>query len=965
MVVHRYGILGPTEVLVGDRAIPLAGAGQRLLLSALLLSPNQAVPADRLAEIVWGDAQPVNPAAALRNQVSRLRRSLGSAGPDLATVDRGYLIRLERDRLDAARFEDLFAQTEAERGQRALALVDEALGLWRGPALDTIRDRLWAAPDAARLDELRVAAEQRRAELLLSLGKADEAIAALRAIVSAHPEREGARGQLMRALYEGGRPTEALTTYRVWQRRLADELGLDPSPELRRIEYEILRHGLSPAVPAPATAALPLPATSFVGRENDCAALAALLRTARLVTLHGPGGVGKTRLAAEVASRYPHDGVRFCDLASARGRADVLRSLTAAVGLGERAFHRLDDQLCAHLADQRLLFVIDNCDQVVAEIADVAELLLRRTREVVVLATSRRRLGVTGEHLWPVTPLATSGPDAAAVRLFVDRARAVVPHFGPSAQESEAISALCARLDGLPLAIELAAARLLGTTVAELSQNIGRGFRIIAADGPTESRHRSLRALIGWSYGGLSIVERRVFDCASVFEGPFDVSAAHAVCGGDAAPEDVLEALLRLADHSMVRVDRGESRAVYSMLETLRAHGRQRLEQGGTLDAVRDRHAVWAGELVARAADELGGPAEPTWAGVLDRHFADLRAAHHRLVGRDTGRQLALVAELHWYALWRGRSEVFRWAETGAAAAAGTHARYLPDALASAAVGAVFRGDLAAARAAARTATEAARAQPAVHAWRLPEAAGEIAIHGGSPEQAAHDYRAAYVLSMEAGAFLDATWNAASVGAALAYSGNTAEATRAARQADTAAAASGAPSALAIASWVAGEIAADTDPDEARSRLQLAAEHAETAGNRLVGGLIEVSLATLYGRNENPAAALRHYQRVIGMWQRAESWTPQWVTMRTLVDLLMRVGAWHDAAILHAAVRSADAATPAYGADDRLLRQAAARLRQHLRHTELNQCTRTGARMTASDTTRFALEAIHHARARI
>src|SRR5580700_1643362 len=478
MAAWGYGLLGPVEVRVDGRAVPLPGARQRLVLTLLLVDVNRMVPASRLIDELWEAALPADPRGALRTQVSRLRRALGPAGGDLATVEGGYCLTVQRGQLDAARFEDMLAEAARSSGEQALGLVDEALALWRGPAVSEFADRPFAQAPVARLDELHLVAAERRAELLLIAGLVEEAVATLQALLAEHPEREQARGLFMQALYRAGRHTEALATFRSWRRYLATELGLDPSPALRRIEQDILRHTAG----APdargevvnRTPVLPVPVTSFVGRDADLAAVTGLLGRARLVTLHGPGGVGKTRLGLEVAVRTAdsyRNGVCFCDLAAV-SEPHVVRALATAAGLSERAFQRLDDQLVEQLVGRHVLVVLDNCEHVAQAAAVLTERLLKETRNVTLLATSRERLEVDGEHVWQVRPLPVSGLGAPAVRLFLDRACAADPAAAPRNSDVEAVAALCARLDGLPLAIELAAARLPGTTVSELVGNL-------------------------------------------------------------------------------------------------------------------------------------------------------------------------------------------------------------------------------------------------------------------------------------------------------------------------------------------------------------------------------------------------------------------------------------------------------------------------------------------------------------
>ena len=361
MAAWGYGLLGPVEVRVDGHAVPLPGARQRLVLTMLLVDVNRVVPAGRLIDELWEAALPADPRGALRTLVSRLRRALGPAGGDLATGEGGYCLTVQRGQLDATRFEDTLAEAARAGGEQALGLVDEALALWRGPAVGEFAGRPFALATAARLNELRPVAAERRAELLLTAGLVEEAVATLQALLAEHPEREQARGLLMQALYRAGRHTEALSTFRSWRHYLAEELGLDPSPALRRIERDILCH--TAGAPdtrrevANPTPALPVPVTSFVGRDEDLAAVTGLLGQARLVTLHGPGGVGKTRLALEVAARIGgsyRNGICFCDLAAVSEPHAVLRALATAAGLSERAFQRLDDQLVERLATRHL-----------------------------------------------------------------------------------------------------------------------------------------------------------------------------------------------------------------------------------------------------------------------------------------------------------------------------------------------------------------------------------------------------------------------------------------------------------------------------------------------------------------------------------------------------------------------------------------------------------------------------------
>jgi hypothetical protein len=466
---------------------------------------------------------------------------------------------------------------------------------------------------------------------------------------------------------------------------------------------------------------------------------------------------------------------------------------------------------------------------------------------------------------------------------------------------------------------------------------------------------------VDWSYYQLPPSEQELFAQLSVFPGWFDISAARAVTARRGSGPDAARAVLHLTDRSLIAAARASGGTRYRLLETLRGYGLERLEERGELPASRTRHARWAVDLVTRAAAGLRGADEARWAAALDLHLDDLRAAHSWLSGHDTRLSLRMTAELHWYALSRCQSEVFRWADVSAAAAAGLNSPFYPEALASAAFGAIYRGDLQAGDTAAQAALAAARGQDPIAARRPLEALGDIAIFGGDPKRAASLYRKAYDLSVNASDYLGAAWDAASAAAALAYGNDVTQANRLAGRAQAAAAASGAPSALALAAWAMGEIAAITDPAQATEHLRGAAALATTAGSCLVAGLAEVTLAGLHARHGDAATALGYFQQVIPQWRQAGAWTPQWVTIRTLIDLLTRVGACRDAATLYGAATSATTGAPPYGADADRMHKIAARLRDSLTVTEFRACTEQGKRLDSHQVIDLALDAIARA----
>ena len=411
----RYGILGPVAAWDQDgEPARLPSEQQRLLLAVLVVQANKTVPADRLIDELWTDQLPTDPRVALRTQVSRLRRRLDDGA--LTTDDAGYRLHVDSGACDAGRFEALLGA----------GLVDDALALWRGPALGEFAERRFARAEAVRLDTLRLAARETRAELLLEVNRPTDAIVDLETLLIEAPEREAARGLLTRA-HLTGRQTEALRVYQEWRRHLADDLGLDPSPELQHLEHQILNHELAGAADTgTAWPSLPRPISTFIGRDTEVTTVAAALGEHRLVVLCGPGGVGKTRLALETArsvtNRYPNC-IAFCDLTSVARDADVVRVVAAVLGIEERSVRGLEDQLVTYLGHRRALLIIDNCEHVIDAAARLVDRIVQHTGSVTILATTREPLAVAGEHLITVAPLATEGSAAAAPRLFLDRAR--------------------------------------------------------------------------------------------------------------------------------------------------------------------------------------------------------------------------------------------------------------------------------------------------------------------------------------------------------------------------------------------------------------------------------------------------------------------------------------------------------------------------------------------------------------
>lgn len=644
-----FCVLGPVEVLAADGS-PVAVGGPRLraLLALLLLDAGRIVPLDRLVDGLYGASPPGDVANALQSQVSRLRRGLGS----LAVVEfspAGYRLVVDPDDVDVHRFARLAAAGRASLAggsyAAAASSLREALALWRGPALADVRELPFAEASAVRLEEARLSAVEDRIDADLAAGTGGELVGQLRALVAEHPLRERPRGQLMRALAGDGRQAEALAAYEEARSTFADELGADPSPELRSLHLALLRSEPTPA--ASRMRGLPAQLTSLVGRADELELVAKLIRSGRLVTLVGPGGTGKTRLAVEAARRETSE-VCFVDLAPVpAGSSDLLPVAAAALGLRDVDAPVASDPLervVAALAERPVLLVLDNCEHVIEASALLAHAVLTTSPSARVLATSREALGLTGEQLCPVPRLAVPARDVAlaeasaapAVRLFVDRATASQPSFALSEDNFAAVVEICATLDGLPLAIELAAARLRSLSLDAVLAGLADRFRLLGRGGDRAAmpRHQTLSAVVEWSWSLLSAEERKLASRFTVFVGGASASAVSEVCEVPYA-EDVLSSLVEKS-----LVERVGER--YSMLETIRAFG---AAQASVSD---EAFVSWLVRLAEEAEPWLFRSEQLGWLARLSAEGANFQAA---LRSADAATGLRLVATLapYWF----------------------------------------------------------------------------------------------------------------------------------------------------------------------------------------------------------------------------------------------------------------------------------------------------------------------------
>jgi predicted ATPase/DNA-binding SARP family transcriptional activator len=667
----NYGILGEVRVLRAGAPIPLGGPMAQRLLAALLLGAPGAVDRDTLVERLWGEAPPATATTALQVHVSRLRQALepdlrGGARSAIRTTGHGYALEIDRARIDAEQFESLVHDAEELAGvepEQALGDVESARALWRGRPWGALADEVWLRSDVAQIEELRRRADELWGDLQLALGRHELIVDSLARAVEAEPLREHRWEQLMLALYRCGRQADALRAFQDARHTLTEELGIEPSPALRALEQAVLAQDPSLEAPPRSTPERPrhnLPAalTSLVGREDDLRVTRKLVEAYRLVTLTGVGGVGKTRLAvqsaADLVPRFA-DGAWLVELAPISDPGLVPGRVAATLGLRERGGQSVTDMIADYLADRSLLLVVDDCEHVIDAAARLVDTLLNAAPHLHVLVTSREPLGPPYEQVFRVpvleVPAASDDTDAdrlagsAAVQLFVERACAVTASFGLTAENQADVAELCRRLDGIPLALELAAVRIESMTPAEIVHHLEHRFQLLGVDRKHAGRHQTLRGTIDWSHQLLERHEQTLFSRLSVFAGGWTITAARSVATGSGLDEPtVLDGLAGLVRKSMLVAESVAKTTRYRMLESLRRYAHERLASSGEEVAVRTRHAEHFTRVVEGLANDVRGPRQDAAYGTLLTELDNIRAAFDwHLAASDAVTALRLV----------------------------------------------------------------------------------------------------------------------------------------------------------------------------------------------------------------------------------------------------------------------------------------------------------------------------------
>ncbi|MEV2249230.1 BTAD domain-containing putative transcriptional regulator [Streptomyces sp. NPDC050147] len=680
----RYRILGTTQAFRADgTTVAVGGSRLRALLTVLALRSPRPVPAPVLVDEVWHGDPPADATGALQALVGRLRRAIGAEA--IVSVDGGYRLYAAPDDIDLYRFDRLAAEGANALADgdapKAAAILDDALALWQGPVLADLPDR---TAEAARWEARRLEARRARLAAALALGRAEQVLPELAALCEAHPLDEPLQALRLRALRDAGRPAQALAAYDEVRRLIADRIGADPGPELRALHAELLHADASPPAarshpPKRAQGNLRARLTSFVGREDDIEAIRGDLARARLVTLLGPGGAGKTRLSQEAAEAHADgvpDGVWLAELAPVESPDAVPEAVLTALGARETVLRGAgaeelravsewhgDDpvvRLTEHCGPRRMLLILDNCEHVIDAAARLADRLLAHCPGLTILATSREPLGVPGELLRPVEPL----PEPIALRLLADRGAAARPGFRVE-DDRAAAAEICRRLDGLPLAIELAAARLRMLTPRQIADRLDDRFRLLTNGARTVlPRQQTLRAVVDWSWDLLDTPERTVLRRLSVFAGGCDLAAAEAVCGAPGESPDVADALGSLVDKSLVVAAPSVQGVMrYRLLETVGEYAGERLDEAGDRGAAERAHLVYFRELARVTEPRLRGGGQREAVERLEIEYENLRTAlRHAVAAKDEQEALCLVLSLSWYWTIRDlRIEIRNW----------------------------------------------------------------------------------------------------------------------------------------------------------------------------------------------------------------------------------------------------------------------------------------------------------------
>ncbi|AFR49398.1 putative ATPase [Gordonia sp. KTR9] len=990
-------LLGPVDTSDGA-GVPRPQFGTprlRCLLAALALRANAVADVDWLTEILWTDAAPATPESALHNLVFRLRATLRQRQVDdrlrVVTTSPGYTLQVDRADVDTLLFDDIVTRACAvvdTEPRLAIDLLDRAETLWHGRPFGEFADTSWARAEVGALIERRVLGVETAADALIALGRPEDAYVRLLPFIDEHPYREGLHLRVMDSLWRMDRAADALDVYQRLRRRLAEDIGTDPAVSVRELHARILdgessswTRGVAtdPEAPDPDKPAHDRTVTasdardgapqsgsaSLIGREAQLADLAATIRAGGVVTVVGPGGVGKTALVRRHARSVSDRPVWFAELAAIGSPDGVAHVVASATGSTMRRDLPTLDALTDALSGQQGLLVLDNCEHVLDAVAEVVVALQDRCPNVTVITTSRAPLGLATEQIIVLDPLPVPDVDATAddiessdaVRLFCMRARARDPRFELNPNSAPAVAEICRRLDGLPLGVELAATKARAIPPTELVARLHWRFRILRTPHGVEPRHRSLHALVDWSYTLLSEPARGLFDVLSVFPSRFGLDDAEflAEAIGVLAREDVADAVAELVEASMVSTDAGG----YLMLETLRAYGTESLTGRDALDAARCAHTAWVADWLGPLGCDVYGRGHLEAARLVHDRLDDVRQAIDHAGVHDLDLADTMLQGLIPYLELTMSPEVTGWARV-------LVDRHEPRLLgagvwAVSAGGARFDGDLPAARHCTNQGL-AADPGPAVRVY-LHMMLVDVGLFQGDLDAALRDARTFRELALVAA--MPGAAHMSDISALLIRSYQGEDSYPAARALEIACSTAGEDVVAAWCRYVSGECLLDTDPVRARQLLDGAIGSARRHGDRYLLGVAMASRASIVARSGDTERAALLYVDVLEHWRQTGNWTNQWVTLRSVVDVLVELGRSEPAALLLGAIRRASrvAGSDPFGSDVERLRSAENRIRDALGDTTADDFVATGAAVTPSDAVDVSLTALATGRA--
>ena len=964
----RVDVLGPLALHVDSAVVDVPGKRRRAVLATLALARGRVVTAERLVDTLWPDSPPEDAAQALYNHASRLRRHLGPAAGRLRRVGGGYVLDLADDELDATLARHLAARVDLASPEEAIVRAREAVALWRGPALQEFRHLPAMEVESVGLDELRLRLRDDLTEALVLLGDTGAAAEAASA-ATAQPLRERSALLLMRALASEGRSAEAMAAGAAYRQALAEETGLDPGPSLAALEQDIAKGGIATG-PAPSGSfgprPLARPSGPFVGRQQDREEIMRLLRDHRAVTVTGPGGVGKTRLALDVAAELSEDGgapVRVVDLAAVEEASRVCQSVASTLGL-RTAGDVAPGDVAAALGDNRLLLVLDNCEHVAQACRDLVTTLDARSPGVRVLATSRVTLHAPGEYVVRIQPLpvptTTTGLDhaerQASVRAFVEHARRRHHEFRLDPDDLPPLMDVLRHLDGLPLAIELAAGQAAMMPIPAVRDRLGRALDLhTGASGPEDERQRTLRLTIQWSYALLGQAEQALLRSMAPFLGGVDLSGVETLAADVVPGTDPLPVLQRLVDASLVVVDPTLTR--YRLLFTVRAFLLDELAGNGELLEAEERFLTWACDTAAELGDALFSPDEGAADRRLRAELANLRAA------RDLARRhdrldacIDITVATTEASIWRDLRELWAWGlELADEPVLVGHPREV-EVVAGAAESARLIGSFDRCTALAERALriepppgDAARAT--ARCW---SALAAVAHFRG-------DFARASELWGRAGAAEDPRRYAGyltSAALSAGYGGDASRAVMLLAQARDADALHPCASPRAFTDYVEGELVAVEDPAAAIPLYLSAIEGARTVGANFVDGVASVALASARTRTGEHAAAAEMFGHLLGYWSATGHGPQLWTTARNAVPLLLAHDRTREAALL---LLHADRAPNAAAVNEQIARhsgRAFTSLDELLEPTRLDALRAEAATMTPGEVIELARTAL-------